>query len=243
MKKYVKEIIDVIKKLRETPRGRGILFFSFYFVFFLGLAIFCRVVDTGSNTVTNPYENTNSNADIISVATKNGYNYVYYYNIQVDDVYYALSGVKNREHELFTFTFDNNIKDYYKDRDSYYVQENGSWVDAVSPNEDLIIIEKIDEIISNATYIARTEEIQSGKTVLRYDISSASISRIISQTDLAVEEIPNEISLIINNDRIDLVELNLNSYCRASNKCLDSMKITMNYSGFDSQKDIISPID
>ena len=39
IKEVVKKIIEIIKELKKTPKGRAILFFGFYFIFFLTLAI------------------------------------------------------------------------------------------------------------------------------------------------------------------------------------------------------------
>ena len=47
MGKFFSNIFKLIKELRKTPRGKGILFFAFYFVFFLVLSIMLRITHSG----------------------------------------------------------------------------------------------------------------------------------------------------------------------------------------------------
>lgn len=236
MKKVVKDIIDVFKNIAKTPRGRGILFFAFYFFFFLALAIYFRTMD-----VSRPIEKEdNTNANYISVSSKNENNYSYIYTIAIDDNYYTFDGIKNNKQELLSFTMDSKIAEYYKEGQTYYVEHDGTWTVTTIPNVNLAIIDNIDEILKNSTYIYKTEY-ESGKTIFNYQVGNNVIREILAgESD--IEELNNDIYVTVNEDRVDSVELKLNNYCISASKCLDSMSITMDYRNFGEQKEIISPI-
>ena len=57
---------------------------------------------------------------------------------------------------------------------------------------------------------------------------------MIDGIDLDIEEIPNEIRLTKNTDKIDEVDLDLSSYCIATKKCLYNMSVKMSYSDFNN---------
>ena len=40
---------DKVMAFLKTPRGKAVLFFGIYFIFFIGLAIFSRVAGTGNS--------------------------------------------------------------------------------------------------------------------------------------------------------------------------------------------------
>ena len=73
----MKKFIKLIKELKKTPRGKGILFFGFYLVFFLIIAIVARLAPARPNIT----DNNKEDEDIISIREINGYNYYYEYNI------------------------------------------------------------------------------------------------------------------------------------------------------------------
>ena len=225
----MKNFIKLIKELRKTPRGKGILFFGFYLVFFLIIAIVARLAPARPNIT----DNNKEDEDIISIREINGYNYYYEYNITVDNNNIKVVGKKMNDEEELTYTLNGVDYKYYKSGTLFYT--NGVEVD--SPMY-LDIIDNIDLLLNNSTYDS-VVNYKSGKQVLRYQISSATISNIINYEDLDVEEIPNEIRVSMNNsDSIDEVELVLDSYCHAKNVCLNNMNIKMKYTGFDTVKEI-----
>lgn len=223
----MKKFIKLIKELRKTPRGKGILFFSFYLVFFLVIAIVARIVPSKPITA----EDTKDD-DFISIKEVNGYNYNYKYTIALDNNNILVNGKKNNDKEEFTYTLNGIDFNYYKSGTLYY--SNNLEVDRPLY---LDIIDNIDLLLKNSSYDS-VVNYKSGKQVLRYQISSSTISNIINDKDLDIEEVPNEIRLTQNDDRIDEVELVLDSYCSALNICLNNMDIKMEYSGFDTVKEI-----
>lgn len=224
----MKSFIELIKELRKTPRGKGILFFSFYLVFFLILAIAARVIP--NNPVLNNEDT--EDEDIISITKVNGYNYNYKYTIDVDNNIITVEGKKNNDEEEFIYTLNGIDFNYYKSGTLFY--SNDLEVDRPMY---LNIIDNIDLLLHDASYDS-VVNYKSGKQVLRYQISSSTISNIINNKDLDIEEVPNEIRVTMNNENIDEVELVFNSYCSALNICLKNMDIKMEYSGFNTVEEI-----
>lgn len=233
MKRYFNSFIALIKSLSKTPRGKGILFFGFYFVFFIVIAIAARI---GGNS--NFKDVNNRNTSDFTVSGYNGDNYAFKYTIYLDDNTYEVKGSKIGLQSKFTI----DDKEYYKNGLNYYVNNNSEWKYLENINNYLTIIDNIDDIISNASYLAKTEY-QSGQEVYIYQIDSNSISNIINNTNYNAEEDSNEITITINDDRINSVLLDLNSYCTTTNSCDDNMKIVLEYSGFELQEEIINPLN
>ena len=243
--KEIKKIIQSLEKIlefRKTPKGKMIFFFGFYLIFFIVIAILSRVLD---NDIENSsYQSVENHIDpnYISIATKNGNNYAYQYSIQIDDEYYNIDGTKNKDKELFSYTYNNQIVQYYKQEFVYYQKQNNNWIQTIIPNINLAMIDNFDKILKEANYNYKTEY-ENGKVVLNYQVKNNIIRNYLNMELSDTEENLNDIYIVMNNDRIDSVEWNLTSYCIESKKCLDSMNITMNYRNFGLEKEIVNPIN
>ena len=58
----MKEVIEIFKKLKSTPRGRAVLFFAVSFLFFVFIAIYARVV--GTHPIDEMYKNASSDENL-----------------------------------------------------------------------------------------------------------------------------------------------------------------------------------
>ena len=66
------KLIKSIKELSKTPRGKGILFFAFYLVFFAFVFLFINLTDS-TLTYGDDYErSTSSNINLRNAAIENG---------------------------------------------------------------------------------------------------------------------------------------------------------------------------
>lgn len=226
----MKKVIEIIKNLKKTPRGRGILFFTFYFFFFLILAIAARLSPNDSTM-----DGKEDNENVFSFVEYNGDNYKYDYTFYVDSYTAYVKGEKNSDKEWFNYSFGNENRDYYKENFLYY----SDGVIVSKPNALLDITDSIDTIIKKSSYDSITNY-QSGKKVYRYQISSATINNILGMQDLDVEEKPNEIVISVIDNRVTDIEFILDSYCVATRTCSDSMKLNLKYSDFESVKEIVN---
>lgn len=214
MGKFFSNIFKLIKELRKTPRGKGILFFAFYFVFFLVLSIMLRI----THSMADNEDGTDTN--IMSINSMNGSYYEYVYDIDLDENNYHFLGKRKGNAEEFDY---NGFK-YTKVDNVYYLND----VISVRPNESLNIVENIDSIITNSTPLAPTYY-ESGTVLYRYQVSSATISKIVDGVDLDIDDMVNDIIVTVNNNYISNVECDFNSYCLAKNSCKSGLKIKLNY--------------
>lgn len=237
MKKFNKLISD----LKSTPRGKSVLFFSFYFIFFVALAIGARLVTPGEPIGKKIYENELNNSNNIDIKQINGDNYQYKYKIQIDNAEALIEGKKDGYLELFNINNLESITNYYKNNSLYYSYENGTWIPGNIPNNNLEIINNIDKILLKGTYIAKTEY-ESGKRVFRYEISSATLGEIVDNINLDIADIPNQIIVTSNDQKhVDNIQINLDSYCKVTSKCVNNMSLQLDFLDFDKQK-VESPI-
>ena len=224
-----------IKQLLSTSKGRAVLFFGAYLVFFLALMVFARVGGSNSRLDVN-YNSNNFNFNNII-----NNNYEFSYEVIVDDVSYLYKGSKNGSSERFTF----NGVDYYSKKGIYFTNKNGVWINIDNPYiyKDFFKVDNINSFIEQAIYVSKTEY-ESGKEVHTYILASASINKVLENSDLDVEEIPNEIILSVNEDGyVDEIKFKLNSYCKVKKICTNNLVIALSYDNFGNVAEIVSPLE
>lgn len=232
MKGKIGEIIKLFKELRKTPKGRAVLFFAFYLVFFIVLAIGFRLTP---HNVSNSTEEEQTKENYIIVGRYNGKNYAYKYVFNVDEVLALVEGKRNGYKESFSYTYLDNTKNYYKDMISYY--ENDLVVDC--PNELLVVTSNIDSLLEKASYDSVTNY-QSGRVVYRFLLSSSNISMLVDKKDLDISEVPNEIMVTVDDNKVTDVSMNLDSYCAATSKCSSKMRVSIKYSEIGEIGEIVN---
>lgn len=238
-KKNISDIISKIKELKKTAKGRAVLFFGAYFIFFLVLAILARTLPrsvTSYDDIKNNHTNYSISADLIL-----NNNFKFTYSVNIDGVLYNYVGERKNTQERFTY---NNLE-YYKSGDNYLVNNNGIWTKCDSPYylSDFLEFSKVNELFSDATYISKTE-FESGEASYNFKIATANIVEKLDKINIDIEEIPNEIVFVTNSDgEVYNVQLVLNSYGKYKGYCQDVFSITLNYSDFGQISEIVNPID
>lgn len=231
-KNYFKLVTDKVKELKKTERGRGILFFSAYFVFFVFLFILFRVGGE-STRLSEDYEYGDSIYLIDKVAAEN---YRFTYNIYIDNEVITYEGKKAGNKELFNFLG----VDYYRVGDSYFDYYDNNWIIATNPYvfQEFLDFSKLVQIISDATYISKTE-FDSGITLFTYQISSNSLIKKIENLDTDILEVPNSIGFFTDeNLYLNRIELDLSSYGKFKGICTSNFKITLEYYDFGKIENI-----
>lgn len=233
-----KESKNEIKELMKTPRGRAILFFGAYLLFFLFIAIFART--GGTSNINKKYESGSPLAFSLSGIEKS--NYKFKYEVNIDGVISKYEGSSTINNSLFKV---NGMIEYYFNGNNYFTNNNGVWLNAENPirNYDFINNKNISKFIEKASYISKTEY-DSGKDVYTFNISSATINKILANKDLDISEVPNEIIISTDDENnVTEVKYNLNSYCKVKKLCTNSMNITLNYDDVGDISDIASPLE
>jgi hypothetical protein len=232
-----KKFRDLIKKLKKTEKGKSILFFSFWGIFFLVIAILARVLPRGHVYNTSDYIKKNT----FSFASIEKNNYSFSYTVNIDGLVYNYIGIRKDDDELFLF---NNL-DYYKKNDSYFSKINEVWVRAENPYlfSDFFNIKNIYDMYTLSTYISKTEY-ENKDFGYNYKLATETIVKMLENIDIDIEEVPNDLIFTTDsNGTVKKIELILNSYGKYKGLCVNTFVIALNYSDFSSIKEVVSPID
>ena len=227
----LKKILDFIK----TPKGKAVLFFAIYFIFFLFIGVVFK--SSGSTSLV---DDNNSSFDFNLESITNN-NYKFTFNILVDDKEIIYNGIRYDDRE--DVTKDSSIR-YYREKDNFFIDSNGVWIKSENPYlyNEFYNSDNISSLLASASYVSKTEY-DSGKVVYNFSISSASINKLFEENDLDVEEIPNE--LIVSVDEygyVNKIKFNLASYCKVKNICVNNMVIDLFYDEYGKVEEIISPL-
>ena len=227
----MKQFIELIKELRKTPRGKGILFFAFYFIVFLVLIIILKL-NSNNTYYEKDYELGKPYSFNTSYIEKN--NYHFEYTITKDNKKYVYIGDKYNDTELFKF----NNKEYYYDGEKYYVDKKEVNNPYLYP--ELIDISNIKELLGQATYDSKTSY-ESGLTKYNFLLSSNTINLFINNKDTDIDEVPNSITVGTDSSSImDEVTYHLDSYCEYDKDCKDKLEINLSYDKFGEIEEIVS---
>ena len=239
MKKKIEQLKELIKNLKKTDRGRALLFFLGYLIFFIVVFIF---IQTANKTTVNRNDYENGTTVSFNVDKVKNNNYSYKYTITVDINDYEFIGERNRNLETFNY---NNI-DYFKDykNNKIYKKTDDKWNLCDNPNDFdyLTNIDNIWDLANNATYISKTDY-ESGKTTYNYEISTTTIEKIINDVEIDLDDKPNE--LVFSSDEegnvID-IKMKLDSFGKYKNYSKKYFSIDLEYDDFGEIKSIENPI-
>lgn len=236
MKRF-KLIVKQIKELTKTPRGKAIVFFAAYLMFFVFLGIVVRV--SSSSASNEPSETNDLQFNLNSILNSN---YKFNYQITIDGSSDIYNGSSTENNSLF---IKNNAYTYYYNGNNYFSNINGVWISVANPYSyyGFINASNISNFIKNATYVSKTEY-DSGKNVYNYVISSATLSNIIDGILVDIEEIPNELIVVTDSDgNVNEIKYMLNSYCKVKGICFNEMNVVLKYEDFGNVTGINNPLE
>lgn len=232
----MKEFLDKFNELKESPNGKPILFFGFYFIFFAVIFLIIGIFGD-KNALIKEYERGNQSTLSNNMILKN--NFYYDYKVTLDGVVYDYYGKALGNTESFKF---NNL-DYYKSDDNYFVN-NGTWIKVDSPFifREFIEVLNIDKLMSNAYYTSKTEY-ENGAIDYNFIISANSINSVLYGLDTDLDDIPSTVTIKLDDKgAITTIIYNLDNYCNYSDSC-GSLKIELNYSMYGEVLEIKNPIE
>lgn len=237
-----KKFTSIIKDLLKTPRGRGILFFVAYFFFFLAVILLVRFGNRGS-VIGSDLEYTKKYNFLTSNITSNNYNFSY--EVMIDSSTITYQGSRYKNTELFNVNDGISVSEFYRDGDSYLTNNGQLWLKCDNPYQyyQFMDIDNILNIVESATYISNTNY-ESGKSVYNFQIATATITKLFEDLDVDVDEVPNELVVITDEDGyVNEVKFILDSYCKVKSACTSSMNINLKYENFGSVEEIKSPLE
>lgn len=239
MKKKLIEVKEFIDKLKATERGRFLLFFGGYLLFFIILFI---IIGTASRGSIGNYEYEKSDSVKYDISNIENNNYSYKYTITIDVNDYIYVGQRYKDYELFKY----NEIEYFKDNSNNNIlkKEDNMWTEIDDPNDFSYFtnIDNLKKIAEKATYISNTDY-ESGKRVYNYEISTTTLEKIISDVDIDLDDKANE--LIVSTDEnevVDSIKLKLDSYGKYKKICTKYLTIELEYDEFGEIKEIKNPI-
>lgn len=234
----MKKVIGIFKELKKTPRGKSILFFGGYLIFFVVLMVLVRV--SGNNN----YKSDSSiynNRELFSVNEIRDNNYKFTYNVKLDGVVYSYSGTRNNNRILFKF---NNL-DYYVDGNKYYVNNNGTWNSCDNPImfNEFFYGENVKKILNRASNESTTKY-EDGRREFNMLISTNTLNELFTGKITDFDEVPNKIVVGTTKElKANSINYNLDSYCILSKLCNTGLTIDVLYDDFGKIEVIDNPME
>ena len=232
------EIIEKIKEMSKNPKGKAVLFFGFYIIFFIFVFLF---INLSKSTLTygDDYEKSYSSYTF-NLEKIFAENYSFNYKITLDNNIYTYFGAKKEEVESIKY----NNMDYYRNGNNYYLK-NEVWVKVDNPYvcSEFLNNKNIKMILENSYFISKTVY-ENGKNAFNFAISSNTLNTILYGLNTDYDEVPNEIIINTDEDRnVNNIVFNLNSLCKNNGFCNYGLKVELFYDSFGDVEEIVNPIE
>ena len=228
---------DKIKEMSKDTKGKAVLFFGFYIVFFAGVFLFINLTDS-KLTYGDDYERSTVsytfNLDNIFKE-----NYSFTYDITLDNNFYSYFGAKKEEVESFKY----NNYDYYRNGNNYYLK-NEDWILVDNPYvySEFLNNKSIKSILEKSYFVSKTVY-ESGKNTFNFAISSNVLNTLLYGLNTDYDEVPNEIILSTDEEKnVNNIIFNLNSLCKNNGICNYGFKIELAFESFGDVEGIVNPI-
>ena len=226
---------DKVMAFLKTPRGKAVLFFGIYFIFFIGLAIFSRVAGTG-NSITPQLSVSPYTYSLEQVAN---HNYHYQYQYLIDGSTITFEGDRNNNKSLFS----DGVISYYQKDDLFMKSQDGLWIKCDNPYIFPLLLDDsvLNTIISSATYISKTE-LATGEEEINLQITTTTLVKILDGLDVDLDDPINTIQLKKDSSgEVVEVRYDFTSYALYHGRCSSSFQLILSYSNFGNVKEIQDP--
>lgn len=234
----MKKVVEKVKELNKTSKGKAVLFFAFYFVFFVVVVLIFRFSDRKPLARSEDYEPGNGRVSFyMDNILKN--NYIYGYTITLDGVKRQYYGQRYNDTELFEF----ESRQFFRLGNDFYVK-NALWEKSVNPYlfPEFLDMEQMAKVVEAASYQSKTSY-EDGRKTYNFLISSNTINKILKNIDSDFLEEPNTLIVGVDGEKnVNKLEMGLDSYCRLNKLCNNSLKIEIEYDMFGEVTKIDNPI-
>ena len=176
----------------------------------------------------------NKNTPNYSLESITNGNYHYTYKINLNNLEHIYEGDKLNSKEKFTYTYNNLSTNYYRNNDLFLKQVDSNWNKTENPYllKEFLNIDMLKTILNSSSYVSKTEY-DSEKNVYHYNISTTTLLKLLENSNIDIDDIPNEIDITTNNTKVEQVNYKLDSYCKYMDNNLDICNIEMNYTNFN----------
>ena len=238
-KKKKNQVWETIKKLWQTPRGRGILFFAIYFIFFALLIMGMR------SSATMKQNNSNN-------TTENKTNFTYHLD-GIENANYYFTVTENRDSSVISYNGSRNgdrmeilsstNQEYFLYGDLALEKVNETFVASINPflYPTLLHYDTIEKILSDA-HLTATTEYEEGGTLYQYNITTTTLAQILDDEVIDLDDLPNTINVTANEEnQVIKIEYILNSYDTYKLGMISNLTITMEYRDFGTVGELVIP--
>ena len=220
----------------HTPRGKAVLFFGIYLVFFIVLAMMAHIGGQGSVIGSTDLNLDSPYYDLSSI--KEG-NYAFSYQFVIDGVTSTYTGTHYDKKALFS----DEVNQYYQDDTLFMRMQDGVWIrsDAPYPLSSLTDANVIENLLESATYVSRTE-LATGEEAINYQISTTTLVLLLDGLEVDLDDAVNTIQLQKDeNGEIVEIQYDVSSYAKYRGLATDHFRFTLSYSDFGEIEEITQP--
>lgn len=194
----------------KNPRGKAVVFFAGYFIFFVILLV---MIGNNHSSLNQDQAQTPSGiATSYRFDRLNKANYHYRYQITSDEEEIVYDGVRNQTKEKFTVQKGEEKKEYFNN-DGLFLVKNNLWELGSSPYlyEEFLKTPQIEKLLTKATLLSKTEY-QNQETEYVYQISTTSLVSYLEGREIDLMDDPNELTITVKENEVVKMKWNLSSY-------------------------------
>ncbi len=233
----------VVTNLLKTDRGKAIIFFLFYGVFFFIIILMARAgfANKSKNEVVKEQKvNISSNYDFTKLETGN---YRFTREEDRNGVKTIFTGDVNDGKSSFIMTQDNTVRTFFSYNDIFLERINNTYNVAVNPYlySSLNDVKNIKNIIKTAHLKAKTTY-ENGNTVYQYEITSNSLIELLDNKQVDLDDAVNLIDLTTSGDK-EIIEItyHLDNYHSYTYSMIEKLTIKIDYSDYGKVKELEIP--
>lgn len=224
-----------ILQFMKTPRGKAVLFFGVYAVFFIVLALASRISGSGdvigSKVNLTPYS--------YSLSSISARNYYYQYQYQIDDRIFSFTGAQNGDKALFS----DGVTNYYQNGTLFMKQQDGIWIKCDTPYiiSSLLDSSVIEQLINSSTYVSKTQ-LATGDEEINFQITTTTLAKLLDNIDIDLDDPVNTIQLKKNSTGdVNQIIYDFSSYAIYKQMASTKFQLVLSYSDFGTVNEIKDP--
>lgn len=207
--------LDKLIEMWKDKKGRAKIKLSLYFIFFFGVIIFARVLNSQTSNLQN--ENIDTTSFIYTISD----NYEYDINIDIDDNTYIYHGKRLGLNESFNLNYDTTIDYYYIKSDKYYeLDDNGNYI--LTSKDDIYVYLEYKYI--NLSYIK--------ELISRSNIEDNIYK--IKLSDLILNNNSDNYVMISINEETKTITIDYTELFKLNNEDTTRVLVTMTYSNINN---------
>lgn len=229
-----KSWLGYLKDIWKHPRGKAILFFAGYCIFFIILigSLRSNRGSTSSNSIENNLNNQVSvHYKLDGIASGN---YYFSRTETVNGITTIFEGKSNNNRSEVLMSKNNTLTNYFMYGGIVIQKIDGIYKVSTQPYTypNVSVYKYIQAILNQATLISKTDY-SVGNTIYYYQISTTTLAKILDQQVVDLEDIPNTIEVETDqNQNVIAITYQLDAYASYYQKTPTTLQIKLAYSNF-----------